>query len=324
MATFYKTPLYFLYKDENNNSIYIKREDLLPFSFGGNKLRIGIEFIEDMERQGCDYMIAYGGPQSNLCRVISNLCASRNIPCTIVSAFDYKSDPYQYYNFCLSKAFGAEYMFCLKDEVAETVRIALENATKKGFKPYYINGNTKGRGNEHTPVAAYTKVFNEIIEQERDLGLKFNSIFLACGTGMTISGLVCGKIINKTKQDIYGISVSRSSENALPYINKYIEKYLYKHSNSLYDKCVFNENSYKFIDDYALSYGESNDKIDAIIFNFMKNYGIALDSTYTGKAFWGMERYIEENFIKNSNILFIHTGGTPLYFDNLHRILKEG
>ena len=43
------------------------------------------------------------------------------------------------------------------------------------------------------------------------------------------------------------------------------------------------------------------------------NYGIPLDATYTGKAFMGMTEYIED--VKGKNILFIHTGGTPLFFD---------
>lgn len=33
---------------DENNSIYVKRDDLLPFSFGGNKVRIALEFINDM------------------------------------------------------------------------------------------------------------------------------------------------------------------------------------------------------------------------------------------------------------------------------------
>ena len=39
--------------------------------------------------------------------------------------------------------------------------------------------------------------------------------------------------------------------------------------------------------------------------------------TYTGKAFYGMVRYLEEHQIHNKNILFLHTGGTPLFFDFL-------
>ena len=40
-----------------------------------------------------------------------------------------------------------------------------------------------------------------------------------------------------------------------------------------------------------------------------------MDSTYVGKAFWGMCRFVKENQIEDKNILFIHTGGTPLFFD---------
>ena len=49
------------------------------------------------------------------------------------------------------------------------------------------------------------------------------------------------------------------------------------------------------------------------------SYGIPLDETYTGKAFTGMTEYIKKENITGKNILFIHTGGTPLFFD----VLKE-
>ena len=45
--------------------------------------------------------------------------------------------------------------------------------------------------------------------------------------------------------------------------------------------------------------------------------GIPLDTSYTGKAFWGMQEYIKKMKINNKNILFIHTGGLPLFFDKI-------
>ena len=51
--------------------------------------------------------------------------------------------------------------------------------------------------------------------------------------------------------------------------------------------------------------------------------GIPTDTTYVGKAFCGMCRYIEENRITDKNILFIHTGGTPLFFDYMDKKEKE-
>ena len=69
MPAFDQTPLYWLKTDDRGNRIYVKREDLLPYSFGGNKVRIGLCYLADMQKSGCDHMLAYGNARSNLCRV---------------------------------------------------------------------------------------------------------------------------------------------------------------------------------------------------------------------------------------------------------------
>lgn len=51
--TQYKTPVVQI--PDEDNDIYIKRDDLLPFSFAGNKVRIALEFIFDMKKQVKDY-----------------------------------------------------------------------------------------------------------------------------------------------------------------------------------------------------------------------------------------------------------------------------
>ena len=44
-------------------------------------------------------------------------------------------------------------------------------------------------------------------------------------------------------------------------------------------------------------------------------FDIYLDPVYTGKAFSGMKKYIKENKLNDKKILFIHTGGIPLFLD---------
>ncbi|MCG4584559.1 1-aminocyclopropane-1-carboxylate deaminase, partial [Anaerosalibacter bizertensis] len=79
-----------------------------------------------------------------------------------------------------------------------------------------------------------------------------------------------------------------------------------------------------FIDDYVLKgYGHYNKEILETIKEVLIKDGIPLDTTYTGKAFWGMKEYIKKNQIKGKNILFIHTGGTPLFFDDLEELINE-
>ncbi len=76
-----------------------------------------------------------------------------------------------------------------------------------------------------------------------------------------------------------------------------------------------------FIDDYILDgYGSYNDDIVNVIKDTLIKEGIPLDTTYTGKGFWGMKEYIKKHQITGKNILFIHTGGTPLFFDDFRSI----
>ena len=67
-----KTPIRKCKTDLNSLDIYVKRDDLLPFSFGGNKSRIAQEFYADMDVKGKDCMIGYGNARSNLSRALAN------------------------------------------------------------------------------------------------------------------------------------------------------------------------------------------------------------------------------------------------------------
>ena len=39
--------------------------------------------------------------------------------------------------------------------------------------------------------------------------------------------------------------------------------------------------------------------------------------TYTGKAFYALKQLMAEERWQNRTVVFIHTGGTPLFFDEL-------
>ena len=79
-----------------------------------------------------------------------------------------------------------------------------------------------------------------------------------------------------------------------------------------------------FVDNYIDDgYGKANKNVIRIIKDTLIKYGIPLDTTYTGKAFYGMKEYLSKNDIKNKNVLFIHTGGTPLFFNDLEKIGKD-
>ena len=128
---FAPTPIQFLWEDEQGNRVYVKREDLLPYSFGGNKARIGLEYLADMERQGKDHLIAYGNARSNLCRVLSNLCCARNIPCTILSPADDDGQRRPSFNQRFCESFGAQIVPCLKTGVKGDLLLTVVVETPK-------------------------------------------------------------------------------------------------------------------------------------------------------------------------------------------------
>ena len=286
-----------------DNQIYIKREDKLPFSFGGNKVRFSQAFVEDMKTKGKNAIITYGSKSSNLCRVMAQLCYDRNIPCAVVYS---ETTPQQTNNSAIVSSLNVREYACDKTAVAQTVEKAIQDFEDEGFYPYYIYGNTKGEGNELTPIKSYTVVYDEILEYEKNTGTRFDCIFLATGTAATYSGLLCRAIELNDSRSIVGISVARDKDKCSKIIENNVN--LYFGTNVSSDINI--TDSYLF-GGYSRTSEEELREIDFIL----EKYNIPLDPTYTGKAFYGMKCYLEENNIKNKNILFIHTGGYPIFCD---------
>ncbi|RGG88481.1 pyridoxal-phosphate dependent enzyme [Ruminococcus sp. AF17-11] len=298
-------------------NIYIKRDDLLPFSFGGNKVRIAEEFFADMRRKKHDSIIGYGNSRSNLCRVIANMSKYYGVKCCIISPKDDDGQRVETSNSKIVRLCDSEIVICSKDNVSKTVSETISRHKDAGYSPYYIYGNEFGTGNKSTPVNAYYKCYNEILSQAKAYDLDFDYIFLATGTGMTQAGLLSGKLVSNGKEKIVGISVARKTEQETNVIYDYVKSFFKKkqlNTNILKDDiCV--------VDEYiGKGYGKKSSIIDKAIYDMMVLNGIPLDPTYTGKAFLGMRDYIIKNNISNKNVLFIHTGGTPLFFDNLRNV----
>lgn len=287
-----------------NNELYVKRDDLLPFSFGGNKVRIALEFISDMYEKGMDCIIGYGNARSNLSRALANLCCKFSIPCHIISPADEDGTRIDTFNSKIVQSCCAKFHYCTKQNVKEMVENVLAGLKADGLKPYYIYGDSNGRGNEHTPMKAYRKVYEEIKGE-------YNYIFLATGTGMTQGGLLVGKSLNSGKEKIVGISVARSSEKEINVLKHMINSY----SNQV-EKVEIQAEDIILDDSYICNgYGTFNREIEKVISEQIMFNGMPLDPTYTGKAFWGMLDYLDKYKIEEKKILFIHTGGTPLFFD---------
>lgn len=294
-------------ESDGDNDIYIKRDDLLPFSFGGNKARKAEYFFKEIDRGDFSCVVTYGSSSSNHCRVISNMAAKRGLKCVIISPSE-SSFPTN--NSKFMKLFGAEIITAPVSEVHDTIENTLDKLTKSGEKPYFIPGG----GHGVLGTSAYVDCYWEIKQFERENRVFFDYIFFASGTGTTHSGLVCGQIMSGDKRNIVGISIARKNPRGrqvvIDSVYEYLNEKKFKFSEDEVEKLtVFN-------DEYTGDgYAKTSKSITRTIDEMLVKNGIPFDCTYTGKAYTGMMDYLKKNEIKNKNILFIHTGGTPLFFD---------
>ena len=252
------------------------------------------------------------------------------------------------------RASGAELLYCTGNDVKSCVEAAIDQAKAEGLKPYYIYGDSTGSGNEPSLMRASYNEYAEIRAYEQEAGISFDAIVLTAGTGMTIAGLAAAindecagrysskaseydrltdsddcsasgqsnrnmansmlsdtmdnkAVQNVTTPRLIGISAARTTDNSTAHIKAALLSYY-----------GGDESRIKWMPDIKDAYlcggyGRYNAEIEQLI-HHMEDRGIALDPTYTGKSYWGMLNEIKAGRIKG-NILFIHTGGYPVYLD---------
>ena len=286
-----------------NNHLWIKREDLIPFSFGGNKARKAELFFSEIDKRDDDCVVTYGSSSSNHCRVVANECCRRGLKCYIISP-DEASEPT--FNSHMMQLFGAEITTVSVDLVHETIERMISELKANNHHPYFIEGG--GHGNIGTE--AYVQCYQEIKEYEEENSIHFDYIFFASGTGTTQAGLVCGQLLAGDDRQIGGVSIARKNPRGRDIVLDSIRSYL---GSEVSEEQI--QSATIFVDDYTTGYGKDDPRVIQVILNVLKTYGIPLDSVYTGKAFMGMTEYIRD--ISDKNVLFIHTGGTPLFFDDM-------
>lgn len=311
------TPVQYLGRGPLGQNLYMKRDDLLGFSFGGNKCRIGAVLLEDMEKKGADFLVSYGSKRSNLNRVLATMCKSRKIPCLVICSQEEDEPEEETFNAGMIRRMGIQSVACRKTNVAETVDRVLTQAREEGYTPYYIYGDRYGKGNESVVRQAHQRAFEELAAWEEQHGIWFDRIFLASGTGMTQGGLIAGQeayarrqSFRQKKAKIIGISVARDQKIGEEAVRRYAG--------------VDADTEIHFLDEYRCGgYGCYDDSTQQVIEQMMEEHGIPLDPTYTGKAYSGMMDMLKKQGTDQDSVLFWHTGGTPLYFDYLRQKAQE-
>lgn len=286
--------------------VYIKRDDQTGTEFSGNKIRKLEYSINEAINNDCDTLITCGGIQSNHARATAAAGIKLGLKSVLVLRSDEK--PELEGNYLIDKIMGADVRIISSEDYRERRQEIMENILKeleaKGRKGYIIpEGASNGIG-----TFGYLACFKEILEQEKEHGIVFDTIVTAVGSGGTFAGLYLGNKLTNSGKKIVGINVCDTAEyfkervsEILKEVKTYIPDTEFEISKD--DMCIIDG----YVGDgYAVSRTEELD----FICDFAEAEGIILDPVYTGKAMRGLYTEIKKGTFKDSkNILFIHTGG---------------
>ncbi|MHC0038524.1 D-cysteine desulfhydrase family protein [Pseudoneobacillus sp. C159] len=283
-------------------NLYLKRDDYTGTEISGNKVR-KLEFsVADALRQGCDTLVTAGGIQSNHCRATAAVAARLGLGCDLVVRGEIPG--HHEGNLFLNQAFGARVHLITPEESREDKIVeVVEDLKLQGYKPYVMPvGASNAVGS-----LGYSAAIEEIVAQENDMGIQFDVVVIAVGSGGTYAGLWYANQKLGTPRKIVGYAVDQSS-NAFVISIKNILKEMY-HNEGLEAPVEYND---ILINDQYIGngYAKSAPKELAFIMKTSREHGFLLDPVYTGKAFYGLVSEIQDGrFIDAKNILFIHTGG---------------
>ncbi len=312
------TPVYPLrnVSKELSQSIWIKRDDYTGVEMSGNKVR-KLEFsIAEAIRQGADVLITAGGIQSNHARATAAAAARLGLKSHLV--LEISKAPKTEGNYLLDQMFGAKITLLEESSgvtFAQKMNEIADEYRREGHTPYLIPvGASNGIGN-----FGYLNAFSEILTQEEQLGVRFDAIVCATGSGGTYSGLYLGNKLSGAGRKIVGITVCDNKE----YFNKVCGAIVNETLELLGEKADENPD-FTFIDGYkGLGYAISKADELSFIASIAAKEGIVLDPVYTGKAFYGLYQEVQKGTFKDcENILFIHTGGQYGLFPKQEQMLE--
>lgn len=291
---------------ESGVNIYIKRDDQTGSEISGNKIRKLEYSIYEAIENGCDTLITCGGIQSNHARATAAAGIKLGMRAILVLRSD--ETPELEGNYFLDKVIGADVRIISSDDYrerrAEIMKEIKAESDAEGHKAYIIpEGASNGIGS-----LGYYSAMEEIKEQEKELGIKFDRIVAAVGSGGTYAGLCMGnaEFFNGEKK-ITGFNVCDDAE----FFKKRSEEIIEEAQKYLDKSIIVKAEDMDIIDGYVgIGYAQSRAEELEFIQKTAKKEGVIFDPVYTGKAMYGMMNEIEKGtFEKGENILFIHTGG---------------
>jgi 1-aminocyclopropane-1-carboxylate deaminase/D-cysteine desulfhydrase-like pyridoxal-dependent ACC family enzyme len=292
-----------------NAEIWIKREDLLPLAFGGNKLR-NLEFLVGAAlAAGADCLVTSGRRWSNHCRLTAAAGARAGLDVHLVINGPRLEPPGP--NVVLDELLGATVHVAATDDrrdreaLVDSVAADLRSA---GRQPFVIEVGGSG------PVGAAGQVLAglETVDQLAEAGVGEMTILLPSATGGTQSGLLTAMALTSPpSRGVLGVVVGQPAASLGPVIQRLLAGLAPLAGVSVPSEAIrFDESQ------LGGGYGEPTAAAADAARLLARTEGILVDPIYTAKALAALIAGVRDGRLSGS-IVFWHAGGTPGLFEGL-------
>jgi len=290
--------------------LWIKRDDLTGFAFGGNKGRKLEYLLADVLAKDAEVVVTCGSTQSNFIRQLGAACSRFGKTCAAATmALPFEDERPQFDarkaesgNVPLDRLLGIdlrihpdgtwEELYALAEDLAREY----EAAGKRVYR-IPIGGSS--------PLGAYA--FYMASQELAAQAEPFDAIVFASSSGSTHTGLAYGLWESNTV--VLGMACDPEPEIAEDFaeLAAGLEKLV---GRGRHLQAADFRLDFRFVGE---GYGVPSEEGQDAIRYLAQTEGVFLDPIYSGKAFAGLRQLVTEGTLKG-RILFWHTGGTPALF----------
>jgi 1-aminocyclopropane-1-carboxylate deaminase/D-cysteine desulfhydrase-like pyridoxal-dependent ACC family enzyme len=280
--------------------LLVKRDDAIPFGFGGNKVRKLQLVAAQALAAGADTLVTCGGVQSNHARATAAAAARLGLGCAIVA--NGVRPPRLTGNALLDELLGAEveYVATRAERGAGMKRVA-ERLRRAGRVPFEIPlGASTPRG-----ALAYARAIGEMLRQVEAPDV----IIHASSSGGTQAGLLAGCALHGLRTRVIGVSADDPAGEIADTVSRVIAgmgPLLDVDGDELATAAPIE------VDDSFVGegYGLPTDASVEAQRLAARTEVLFVDHTYTAKALAALIAYARDGRLRDDQtVLFWHTGG---------------
>jgi 1-aminocyclopropane-1-carboxylate deaminase len=294
-------------------AIWAKRDDCNSgLAYGGNKTRKLEYLVADALAKGCDTLVSIGGVQSNHTRQVAAAAARTGMRCVLVqeSWVDWPDVVYDRVgNIQLSRIMGADVRLVKAGfgiGFKESWEQALADVEASGGTPYAIPA---GASDHELGGLGFAGWADEVEEQERELGVFFDTIIVCSVTGSTQAGMIAGFARQERRRRVLGIDGSATPAETREQVAR-----IARRTAAMIDVGRDLREDEIVLDDryHAGTYGIPDEQTLEAIRLAGRLEGMITDPVYEGKSMAGLIDLVSRGEIeRGSTVLYAHLGGQP-------------